>query len=61
MESAVGARTVTFVLSQFLEIGTQPYLPTFENAKSGDFLPVNSIAEKFRLSDLTPVSTALII
>ena len=37
------------------------YLSTFENAKSGDLLPANSIAGKFRLSDLTPVSTALII
>ena len=40
---------------------SKAHLSTFENAKSGDFLPTNSIAEKFRLSDLTPVSTALII
>ena len=35
-----------------------PYLSTFENAKSGDFLPVNSIAGKFLPTDLPPASTA---
>ena len=34
------------------------YLSAFENAKSGDFLPANSIAGKFRPPDLTPISTA---
>ena len=38
-----------------------PHLLTIENAKSGDFLPANSIAGKFCLPDLMPVSTPRII
>ena len=39
-------------------LGSHTYLSTFENAKSGGFLPANSIAGKFRPTDLFPVSAA---